>query len=201
MNRIRIILSIFVLIFLFLAPRFSSTPLRGAFAQEEELSIKEVGATVSGDAKTTKTIEYELPYPGLLPDNPLYFLKAARDRIVDFLISDPLKKADFALLQADKRLNVGAFLVKEDKHQLAESTISKGENYFEKAINKVEEARKQGVNTKDIATRLYTASKKHQEVLKNLKKDVKDANIKGSLSNIEKRLMGFEKKAKSLMQK
>ena len=49
-------------------------------------------------------IQYELPYPGILPDNPLYFLKAIRDNVLGFFITDPLKKADYSLLMADKRL-------------------------------------------------------------------------------------------------
>ena len=54
-------------------------------------------------------INYPLAYPGILPDNPLYPLKMLRDRIVFFLINDPFKKAEFNLLQADKRLGAGLF--------------------------------------------------------------------------------------------
>ena len=36
---------------------------------------------------------YNLPYPGLTPDNPLYFIKAVRDRIIDISTRDTLKKA------------------------------------------------------------------------------------------------------------
>jgi len=160
------------------------------FAQEE-LTIKE--ATDSPElSKVSKSVEYQLPYPGLLPDNPLYFSKVLRDAIVDFLISDPLKKADFYLLQADKRLNAGVYLVKKDKNKarLAESTISKGENYFEKSIAKTREAKKQGTDIKDISSRLWTSSRKHQEVLKEL-----------NFEMLLKRAKNFEKQAKELISK
>src|SRR3989344_1770388 len=99
-----------------------------SFAQEE-LSIKE--ATESADIEENKSVDYDLPYPGLLPDHPLYFLKMMRDSAIGFLISDPLKKAEFDLLQADKRLNSGLYLLHNDKDknaELAQSTISKGED-------------------------------------------------------------------------
>ncbi|MBI3366077.1 hypothetical protein HY041_00415 [Candidatus Roizmanbacteria bacterium] len=158
-----------------------------SFAQE--LSIKETTITPTA---VSKKVDYQLPYPGLLPDNPLYFTKVLRDAIVDFLISDPLKKADFYLLQADKRLNAGAYLlkVKKDKKTLAESTISKGENYFEKALVKTTDAKRQGMDIKDISSRLWTSSKKHQEVLKEL-----------NFETLLKRAKNFEKQAKELMSK
>lgn len=196
----KITLLIFTFIFFFLSST-SFAPLSGAFAQEE-LTIKETTESLE-TTQAKKDGEYTLPYPGLLPDNPLYFLKALRDRVVDFLISDPLKKADFYLLQADKRLNAGVYLIRQgkSKYQLAESTISKGENYFERAISKVKEAKRQKMETGEITQRLYQAAKKHQGVLSSLGKDVKDSNARKSLSNIEKRVMGFEKEARSLIKK
>ncbi len=58
---------------------------------------------MTSTSSSKKTIEYALPYPGLLPDSPLYILKAIRDRIIEVLISDTMKKANFELLAADKR--------------------------------------------------------------------------------------------------
>ena len=180
----KIILSL-VLILLFTFLSFNL-----AFAQEK-LSIKE--ATMSSRVQeTNKSVEYELPYPGILPDNPLYFLKVARDRIVGLLISDPLKKAEFDLLQADKRLNTGVYLFKKDKNKqaLAFSTISKGENYFEEAIAKVKEAKQQKMETNDVLRRLWDSSRKHEEVLKSL-----------GFASLQKRTADFEKQVESLRRK
>ena len=112
-----------LLVFLLLAPRAS--------AQE---ALKIDSATIT--ASPTPEIQYVLPYPGILPDNPLYALKAARDRVVSFFISDPLKKAEFDLLQADKRVQAGLFLLHKDNPDvpLAITTISKGQNYLDEAI-------------------------------------------------------------------
>lgn len=204
----RIIKSLFfILVFAYLAisfvtsnAGFTTFNFRNV-AYSQELSIKE--ATESSNVKSEdKKVEYQLPYPGLLPDNPLYFLKALRDAVIDFLISDSLKKADFYLLQADKRLNAGVYLFKigKEKYSLAESTISKGENYFEKALAKAKDTGKQGMDIDDIASRLLTSSKKHQEVIKMLEKNA-DSKTKQSLRPLLKRVNDFEKQAKSLIPK
>ncbi len=112
---------------------------------------------------------YQLPYPGLLPDNPLYFLKAARDRIIEFLISDPLKKAEFDLLSADKRLAVGLALFDKKKYELSETTISKGENYFEDGIKNLDNAKREGRQIDpSLLVNFDLSTKKHKEILGNL---------------------------------
>lgn len=111
-------------------------------------------------------VDYDLPYPGILPDSPLYFLKTFRDRFYSFLISDPVKKAEFDLLTADKRLGAATVLFDKGKRELAETTISKGENYFEDAIKNLKLSKMQG-RPIDIGlmTDMELSSKKHKEVL------------------------------------
>ena len=154
---------------------------------------KDLMATSSSKAE----INYELPYPGLLPDNPLYFLRIIRDKTINFLIADPLKKAEFNLLQADKRLNAGIYLFNKGKSSLALSTISKAENYFEQAIGKAKEARKEGVAINEIARKLISSSKKHQEVIGVLKEKF-PPNFKSSFDLQLQRVNGFIKEAVSL---
>ena len=175
---------ILILLFILL---FFSLSFNLSFAQEN-LSIKEATMS-SASQEVNKSADYQLPYPGILPDNPLYFLKAIRDRIVGLLISDPLKKAEFDLLQADKRLNTGIYLFKmgKSKQALALSTISKGENYFEEAIAKVREGKRQNLETNDILRRLSDSSYKHQEVLKSL-----------GFASLQKRAADFAKQVDSL---
>ena len=147
-------------------------------------------STSSGSASE---INYELPYPGLLPDNPLYFLRVIRDRIVGFLISDPLKKSEFDLLQADKRLNAGIYLFNKGKISLAFSTISKAENYFEEAIDKIKEAKTQREDVNGTQGNLENALKKHEQELSILA-EKSNANYKASFQNELKRVTGFEER-------
>lgn len=135
-------------------------PLQRVFAQEV------LDTTASPAA--VQEIEYPLPYPGILPDNNLYVLKTIRDRVVSFLIADPLKKAEFDLLQADKRLAAGMALVTRKKPALAVSTISKGENYADQAIGAIDEATKQGAKGTDMLRTMNTALKKHHLIVSSL---------------------------------
>lgn len=122
-----------------------------------------------GVASESAKNNYQLPYAGLLPDNPLYFVKALRDRIIEILISDPIKKAEFDLRSADKRLSIGIALFDKKKYELSESTISKGENYFEEGIKNLETVKKQGQAVDPSLLVAYDLStKKHKEVIENL---------------------------------
>ncbi len=142
------------------------------------------------------TVEYNLAYPGLLPDNPLHFLKAARDKIVSILINDPIKKAEFNLLTSDKRIYAAEFLADKGEDELAISTLSKSNNYLDDSINAVIEAKK---TRKDVDTVLHNqeaAISKHLEVLGIIKKEV-NKKYAQEVSVEEKRLNKFEKTVKN----
>lgn len=157
------------------------------FAQEE-LLINSVTPT------PPQTVEYTLPYPGILPNNPLYPLKAARDRIVSFFISDPQKRAEFDLLQADKRLQAGLFLLHQEKPEvmLAISTISKGQNYFEEALIATEKAREENEEAVlgDLTDRLVRSARKQHELLTNEEKNAENSR-KDDFATLVKRSNGF----------
>lgn len=118
------------------------------------------------DVMTTKKIEYVLPYPGILPDHSLYFLKQVRDKILDFLIVDTVRKAEFYVLQADKRLGMGMMLLDKSNGALAEATMSKGENYMERAISLLVNLKASGKEIPGyLIDRLERSLDKHVEVL------------------------------------
>ena len=67
-----------------------------SFAQETIIM------TISPQPSVTVSTDYTMPFPGMLPDNPLYFLKTGRDQLIGLLITDLSKKASFDLLQSEK---------------------------------------------------------------------------------------------------
>lgn len=147
-----------------------------SFAQEDK------SATPSAQAK----VEYTLPYPGILPDHPLYFLKMIRDRALGWFIADPVKKSEYNLLMADKRLNSGVFLLEKGKASLAESTFSKGENYLEQAVDEAQKAQTAGRDTQALMSKFSLAAMKHQEVLEEVLTKVPDPAKPGIQSTLEK---------------
>lgn len=169
------------------------------FLSVVSLSFADETSTSSAIPTSTVAPEYVLPYPGILPDNPLYSLKTLRDRIISFLVADPLKKSEFDLLQADKRLSSGAALFKkgENKQQLAYDTISKGENYFHEAISKAKEAKQEGKEVKDITEKLTRSQQKHETVLKELE-GKSTSSMKGNFASLRLRIAEFGKEVAAI---
>lgn len=113
-------------------------------------------------------IDYYLPYPGILPDHFLWPVKALRDRVKLFVVIDPVKKAEVALLLADKRVGMARELIRGGKAELGVSTLTKAEKYLKLAFEEEEKARAGGRDTVDLLTRLAKASLKHQEVIESV---------------------------------
>lgn len=124
------------------------------------------GATVTIE---NQKISYQMPYPGLLPDSPLYFLKAFRDRVVEFATRDNLKKAQLYLLYSDKRAQMSVELSQKGKTKLASSTFSKGEKYFEQIPNLLRTSKSQGAApSQDFIQKLRLSNAKHRELIEML---------------------------------
>jgi hypothetical protein len=114
---------------------------------------------------------YNLPYPGILPDHPLYFIKIVRDNLVDFLTRDNLKKAQLYLLYSDKRVAMALSLAKKGKDQPAIDTFSKGEKYFLKIIPLLKSAKTQGAQApSNFIETLKLSNAKHHELIQELMK-------------------------------
>lgn len=154
-------------------------------------ALKTFAQTASSSAPMH--VEYDLPYPGLLPDNPLYYLKAIRDNILKFIISDPLKKSEFDLLQADKRLVSAQALFSKGKKELSITTLSKSGNYFDDAISNVQKAKKQGEEVRQLINKLLISSQKHQEVIAQMEENQKGDNLL-NLKYLEDRAHDFEER-------
>lgn len=144
---------------------------------------------VGGATPAATKVDYVLPYPGILPDHILYPIKMLRDRILDFLIKEPIRKTEFLILMADKRLGAGKTLVDYGKVALGESTLSKGEKYLERAIDKAGEARKQGKSVSGLLDKLEKSVRKHIEVLEEVLEKAPESakpGLKNALENSQK---------------
>jgi hypothetical protein len=114
-------------------------------------------------------INYRFPFKGgILPDNPLWVFKAARDRVWYLITPSPLKRAELALLFSDKRLVSTQTLLENKKPNVAISTLTKGEKYLEVAVAQEILARSEGYDTSAFLNKLATASLKHREVIESL---------------------------------
>lgn len=128
-----------------------------------------LGASDSLVKTPQEKVAYNLPYPGLLPDSPLYLAKIIRDRITDFLTRDNLKKAELYLLYSDKRAAMSLVLSNKGKSQLAIDTFTKGEKYFLKIPYLLKSAKKQGGQApSNFIETLKLSNAKHKELIEEL---------------------------------
>jgi len=141
-------------------------------------------------------VDYFLPYPGILPDSPLYKIKMVRDRIWLWLTRQSSKKLDLLLLFADKRIGAGEILIKGNKVALGVSTLTKGEKYWERAVgevNRLSAEKRMGAKEK-----LIKASLKYQEILENLllrvsaEEKTELEKILNSLKSLREQLANFQ---------
>lgn len=128
-----------------------------------------IGSSEASIITPQEKVIYNLPYPGISPDHPLYFLKISRDRITEFLTRDHLKKAQLYLLYSDKRIAMSILLAKKGKNQLAINTFSKGEKYFAKIPEILKQAKNQGNSApSSFIETLKQSNAKHLEVINEL---------------------------------
>jgi len=131
--------------------------------------------TDSALVKAENRIVYDLPYPGILPDHPLYFVKAIRDQINLFFTREYQKKAETYLLYSDKRVAASVLLLENGKEKAALDTLAKGEKYFFKIPFLINQAKKQGQSfPKELVQKIKTANEKHAEVIDDFLKKVSE---------------------------
>ncbi len=111
-------------------------------------------------------VQYNLPFPGILPGHRMYKFKVLRDKIIEALLIDPKQKIGFYLKQTDKGILATAMLVDQGKFVLVKDTALKAENNYTLLTHELYELN--GNPGPEFFNTLALASAKHQEVLASL---------------------------------
>lgn len=172
------------------------------FVSVEKMTVyAKTGLAVISQISPTPTlvpkIDYYLVYPGVLPDQPIYKIKAVRDRIWLLLTTDPLKKSELLLLYADKRAGAGKVLIEGNKIDLGITTFWKGEKYLEQAVKEIEQAKEKKLNISAMVEKIRKASLKHEEILLEIKEKI-SPDGKASIEEILKYLEEIQKETLGL---
>lgn len=123
-------------------------------------------STDASPSATMSFIQYDLAFPGILPDHPFYKLKVLRDKVVAFFTRDANKKALLYLKLADKGILASAMLVDKGNIDLSAETALKAEHNMTLITTYLPWTSRQ--KDPSLLTTLKLASTKHQEVLKSL---------------------------------
>lgn len=165
MKRIVSILSFILLFRVFTLPVIGQTP------------FPSVSPTVS------PSLGYALPYAGILPDHPLYFLKQIRDRILILLTRDPLKNSQLHLVLADKSLVMGELLWEKGNYNLSLSTFNRGEKYLLMSVLMLFDLKKSMTIPPGVADKFDLAAKKHEEVIVDLMTNITESSQRQKLND------------------
>lgn len=158
--------------------------------------------TPAPQGTTDEKVPYPLPYTGkVTPDHVLWPLKVMRDKAWIFVTTNPLKRAEIALLLSDKRIAAADKLVKEGNLNLALSVADKAEMYLFESWEDTTKARNMGMETLTISERIALSSLKHREVLERIRTQSPE-EAKGILTQlIESAKMVNEKSSQSLSER
>lgn len=125
-----------------------------------------------------KRIAYDLPYPGLLPTNPLYRIKSVRDGMMEFMTRDNVRKAELHLLMADKHLRSAQLLSSYRSYPYVAPALLRSQQYFAKSIKDAIAAKQQGSAAPDeFIQKMKRSDQKHDEVLKQIKSSVPSSDL------------------------
>ncbi|MCA9371851.1 hypothetical protein KC726_03040 [Candidatus Woesebacteria bacterium] len=125
-----------------------------------------------------KTVVYNLPYPGILPDHPLYFLKSIRDDLLLVTTRDPNKKAQLLLHLSDKQIATSKALLEKGKEEKALGSLDKSQDLFKDIFSIIKTAKAQGQDVpSEFKETLLQSNTKHKEVVSEILEEVSEANI------------------------
>lgn len=194
----KIVLGIFLFLTFFLSTPFISLAQEAVIETDTPLGVEK---TATGSGKEVESSDYELAYPGMLPDHPLYFLKAVRDGLVKFLINDDMKRARFSLLAGEKRIYSASYLIEKNKDQAAVTSISKGNNYLAESIVAIENVRRshsKNTDTKPFLYQFKASTKKLIQILESKNREV-DSKYKSEFKKELERLGYMLQESESIL--
>lgn len=138
------------------------------------------------------TVVYELPYAGITPENPLYFLKQLRDQVKEFLTRDTIQKAEFLLISSDKRAHIALILAQKGKTRQSVEVLADAEERSMRIPGLLKESKKQGTAASEqFIFTLKLSNSKHREIIQELAKMLpqgQDEQVLSALIDVNQRI-------------
>lgn len=138
------------------------------------------------------TVVYELPYAGITPENPLYFLKQLRDQITEILTRDFIQKAEFLLVSSDKRAHIALILAQKGKTRQSVEVLADAEEKAMRIPDLLRQSKKQGTAASErFIFTLKLSNSKHREIIQELAKMLpqgQDEQVLSALIDLNQRI-------------
>lgn len=123
-------------------------------------------ATAGAQSPVNPTpVDYQLPFPGILPDHPLYTLKKIRDWLLFAFNRNPVKKIELNLLFADKKIGMAQNLVEKKQFVLSIDIILESQTDLLKSAQELPSLFKNNLLPVGLPDKLELSAKKHREII------------------------------------
>jgi len=117
---------------------------------------------------TVINITVDLPDIKILPSNPLYFFKKAWENVRGWFIFNTVKKAEYGIDLANRRLEEIESLAQKKKTDLINKTTNQFNKQMEEVNKNIEKAKNKGKDLNKIYDLLEINQEKHQAVFNQL---------------------------------
>lgn len=122
--------------------------------------------------------DYHLPYPGLLPDNPLFVIKHIRDTVQLMTAGSPQERAAILVQFADKDMAASVKLFEKGKHKLSDERASRAGQRLQQAFEIAASERFDAVeDKKELLTLIDKSNRKHIETIEELMKNAPQGQV------------------------
>lgn len=151
------------------SPVVSAVDAQQPTTQDAMMRIELAAPEATSGQEMAKKSEYVLPYPGILQNHPLYFLKELRDKIIETLIVDPLRKSEFYLLQSDKWIAASTTLLTQNDIEKAQTVLNQSADRMELSVTQLKTIKDSGRQIPAGAIdKVDSAIEKHLEIVDEL---------------------------------
>ena len=131
-------------------------------------------------------VDYKLPYPGILPDHPLYRFKKIRDFIIYSLNRSPQKRIELNLLFADKKIVMAQTLLEKRETDLAVDTLLDSQMDLFKAASLLPVLSEKNILPVGLSDKISLSSQKHSEIINMIYTSVSDLSQKEKVTEAQK---------------
>lgn len=121
------------------------------------------------ESTTQERVDYDLPFSGMLPDNPFYIIKKARDHMYIFFTRDHIKKSELLLKVSDKKISMAEQLAEKGKWDLVVETLQDSQDDCAQMLFSMETGQKIGTSpSPELIVIAQTSNEKREEVMEKL---------------------------------
>ena len=141
---------------------------------EEVITVPETNTNTNGNNVTIVSVDVDLPDLKWVPSSPLYFLKTWWETARGWFMIDVVKKAEYRIQLANRRLEEIEVLAQKQKTEVIGETTIRFNEQMSKANYYIEKAKIKGKDLENVYRLLEENRVKHQITFSQLNNIIPD---------------------------